>query len=83
MRLGDPSLPSSMTCVLMLPSATSNTAPIRELLTDPRVGCTSLNLSYLPDGRFRGTIMRADGREWIKGYGATPEAALEHVRTQV
>lgn len=74
-------------CVRMLPSATLKTAlrqsALMELLTDPRVGCTSLNLSRLPDGRFRGTVMRADGREWIKGYGATPEAALEHIKTQL
>lgn len=73
----------------MLPSATSPVtprsvvSPLTELLVDPRVGCTSLNLSRLPDGSFRGTILRADGREWVKGYGPTPEAAINHLKEQI
>lgn len=35
---------------------------LTELLADPRVGCTSLNLSRLPDGSFRDTIFHHTGK---------------------
>lgn len=62
---------------MSLPSA----APVTTLtliLTSPNVSCVSLNMSRMPDGRYRATVMR--GREWLKGFGATPEAALEDIR---
>ncbi len=64
-----------------LPSATAPAlgSHLTELLTDPNVGCTSLNLSRLPDGSFRGTILRS-GAEWVKGFGQTPEAAISDLR---
>lgn len=52
-----------------------------ELIADPRVGCTSLNLSRLPDGSFRGTIFRHTGKgDWVKGFGQTLEAAVADLK---
>lgn len=51
------------------------------ILTHPDVRCVSLNMSRMPDGSYRATVLR--GKEWIKGRGATPEAALEDVRRQI
>lgn len=67
----------------MLPSAAptsthTSRSTLTELLHHPDVGRTSLNLSFLPDGRFRATIML--GNNWVRGHGSTPEQALEELK---
>lgn len=40
---------------------------------------TSLNISKMPDGKYRATALARGGKEWFTGFGVSPGAALRQL----
>lgn len=72
----------------MIPSAASPDhrsvkSPLTELLTADGVSRTSLNLSILPDGTFRGSVFHFGLNTWVREIASTPEDVIQKIRNKI